>query len=376
MTPPREMRTEGPVRLALVGGFLGAGKTTALEALARELTRRGKRVGIVTNDQAAGLVDTQTLGRLQLPIAEVAGGCFCCRFEDLLDSAQRVLDRAPVDVLLCEPVGSCTDMAATVLEPLRRFYGGVLRLAPFTVLVDPARSEEMASLPASVAYIFEKQLEEADVLAVSKSDLLAEEEARRLATELGARHGKAAFALSGWSGDGIAHWADLLLDEGESPIRALQSIDYDLYAEGEAELGWLNAAAEVTAVPSLDAGQFARDVLNRIQTVCAAERAAIAHVKASIADGSDVLLARANLTQTEGTPVVAAGDADSLYTSRATLTLNARVGIDPGILGGIVIEAVQGAAAEAGATARITSLQSFRPGYPRPPYRFAGPAVL
>jgi G3E family GTPase len=40
---------------ACVGGFLGAGKTTALVAAARELIRRGLRVGIITNDQGGSL---------------------------------------------------------------------------------------------------------------------------------------------------------------------------------------------------------------------------------------------------------------------------------------------------------------------------------
>ena len=49
-------------RLIMTGGFLGAGKTTLLLRLGEWLTSRGLRVGLVTNDQAGGLVDT-SLGR-------------------------------------------------------------------------------------------------------------------------------------------------------------------------------------------------------------------------------------------------------------------------------------------------------------------------
>ena len=48
-------------RLILVGGFLGAGKTTLLAQAAERLARQGKRVGLVANDQAADLVDTELL---------------------------------------------------------------------------------------------------------------------------------------------------------------------------------------------------------------------------------------------------------------------------------------------------------------------------
>ena len=46
------------LRFVLIGGFLGAGKTTALARLARHYRQRGQRVGLITNDQAQNLVDT------------------------------------------------------------------------------------------------------------------------------------------------------------------------------------------------------------------------------------------------------------------------------------------------------------------------------
>ena len=65
------------VRMILVGGFLGAGKTTLLVRAARRLVEQGKRVGLITNDQAANLVDTGILRQDGLDVGEVAGGCFC-----------------------------------------------------------------------------------------------------------------------------------------------------------------------------------------------------------------------------------------------------------------------------------------------------------
>jgi G3E family GTPase len=49
------------MRFLMVGGFLGAGKTTTLGRLASSYIEKGLRVGIVTNDQATDLVDTHTL---------------------------------------------------------------------------------------------------------------------------------------------------------------------------------------------------------------------------------------------------------------------------------------------------------------------------
>src|SRR3989304_5595626 len=131
------------VRLIFVGGFLGAGKTTLLARAARRLVVQGKRVGLITNDQAANLVDTRILQQGGFGVAEVAGGCFCCRFNDFVAASDRLLNELRPDVLFAAPVGSCTDISATVLQPLKELYAGWLRLAPFTVLTDPARLMEV-----------------------------------------------------------------------------------------------------------------------------------------------------------------------------------------------------------------------------------------
>ncbi len=89
---PKDLKSQKPVRVILTGGFLGAGKTTALGAIARRLLQKGLTVGLVTNDQAANLVDTAIVKELGVPVAEVAGGCFCCRFSDLVDATEQILE--------------------------------------------------------------------------------------------------------------------------------------------------------------------------------------------------------------------------------------------------------------------------------------------
>ena len=63
-------------RLILVAGFLGAGKTTLLWEAARRIMDDGKRVGLITNDQAPDLVDTAILSRNEVQVKEVSGSCF------------------------------------------------------------------------------------------------------------------------------------------------------------------------------------------------------------------------------------------------------------------------------------------------------------
>src|SRR5438067_7308986 len=164
------------VRFVMIGGFLGAGKTTTLARLARHYAARGQRVGLVTNDQAQDLVDTNSLRAQGFAVEEVAGACFCCRFNDLVHQIGQLQANERPEVILAEPVGSCTDLVATVVQPLRDLYGDRFQVAPYPVLLKPShglrilRNEASAGFSPKAAYIFHKQLEEADAILVNRID--------------------------------------------------------------------------------------------------------------------------------------------------------------------------------------------------------------
>ena len=237
----------------MVGGFLGAGKTTALLRLAEHLTAQGRRVGLITNDQSQGLVDTSIVNASGYPVEEITGGCFCCRFTSLTDAADRLTRDARPDVFLAEPVGSCTDLRATVQYPLRRLYGDDYRVAPLSVLVDPTRAARILGLEAGrsfspkVLYVYEKQLEEADLIVINKSDLLNGSRREALEGALSARFPNAEIVtVSARSGANLPDWFARL--SGEGTLRPAMDINYDTYAEGEALLGWLNATCRLSAM--------------------------------------------------------------------------------------------------------------------------------
>src|SRR6476659_9342995 len=192
-------------RLIFVGGFLGAGKTTLLLRAAGMLAEQGHRVGVVMNDQSSNLVDTALAGEQALPRVEVAGGCFCCRFPDLLASIRELQATAAPDIILAEPVGSCTDLAATVLRPLQAYHPDQYQLAPLTILLDPLREAE--GFPTVVDYLYQKQLAEANLIVLSKRDLLDPAAAHAHIERLLARHPHAeVLSLSAKTGAGLESW--------------------------------------------------------------------------------------------------------------------------------------------------------------------------
>jgi Ni2+-binding GTPase involved in maturation of urease and hydrogenase len=291
-------------RLLVVGGFLGAGKTTALVRLAKSFHDEGLRVGLITNDQAAGLVDTGTIRIQGFRVEEVAGACFCCKFDDLAAAAERIRIEESPDVLLGEPVGSCTDLAATVVAPFQKLHGERFSVAPYSVLVDPARAIQIVAERSSggfspqVAYVFQKQLEEADVIGLNKVDALAPSERDLLLGALAQAFPCAqVVAVSGLTGEGFGRWRELLAD-GQPAGRNVVEVDYDLYAAGEAELGWLNLATSIAAATRFDGDAFVRDLTREIAGDLRAKQVEIAHLKVLL--GGEGAAAVANATDSRG----------------------------------------------------------------------------
>jgi Ni2+-binding GTPase involved in maturation of urease and hydrogenase len=361
------------LRFVMVGGFLGAGKTTTLGRLARFYPGRGQKVGLVTNDQAQDLVDTASLRSQGFPVEEVPGACFCCRFDDLVSRVGRLEGNERPDVILAEPVGSCTDLVATVVRPLEDLYGNRFEVAPYPVLFKPShglrilRGESGGGFSPKAAYIFKKQLEEADAIVVNRIDELSAQALEELnALVAGAFPGTPVLRMSAKTGQGFEALAALLDQEGNFGRKVLD-IDYDTYAEGEAELGWLNSAVRVSAPAPFALDDLLLGVVNRLRSALAALWAEVAHLKViGLADGS---FGVANLVSS------ASGTELSLPSHSAVaeveLIVNARVATDPVVLEGEVRRAVGEACEARGARGEVRTLQSFRPGRPTPTHRYA-----
>ncbi len=350
-------------RIAIVGGFLGSGKTTLILAAARRLAERGYRVGLVTNDQGEDLVDTALAGDAKIPVAEVAGGCFCCRFPDLLAGLQRLQEVAAPDIILAEPVGSCTDLIATVLRPLVQFYGEQYALAPLTVLLDSSRS--MADFPDDIRYLHEQQVAEAEILLHSKSDL-----AGKTGTRIGRSSADAieppVLPVSAVSGEGVDEWLDVILGQSSRNPEALL-IDYERYAHAEAALGWLNAKGQVRADTPYSARKWTSHLLATLESLCAEQHASIAHIKVLVT--TPVAKLKASLTQAGSL----SWDLDdkTADTPSHEFVLNVRVNATPGQLEQMALQAIESAKPDPSARYYIEHFECFSPLPPRPTHRLA-----
>ncbi len=364
------------IRFVLIGGFLGAGKTTLIGELARRYIAAGKRVGIITNDQAADLVDTYNLRSQGFDVGEVAGACFCCSFDDLVATADRLSESAAPDVLLAEPVGSCTDLVATVVLPLQQRLGDRFELAPFGVLLKPSHGRRilcsggdhpLSGFSPQAEYIFRKQLEESDYLMIGRCDQLSAAEIQSLKESLSVvAEGVPVIAVSPKTGLGV----DEAMGYIESPMiagRRLLEIDYDIYAAGEAELGWVNLTANFNTQAAIDLDDFASELAGAIAgDVIEKHDGAIAHLKVSVLGGDAQSVANVVSNQSAVDVGLSSG---RCVAGSIQVIVNARVAIDPDVLRQDCEANVQRLIGSHGGAITSTSAHALRPGRPTPTHR-------
>lgn len=362
-------------RYIMIGGFLGAGKTTSVAKLAQRLDASGLRVGLITNDQGSELVDTAMLRSRGFATEEIPGGCFCCRFNSLVEAAEKLTAATHPDVFIAEPVGSCTDLVATVTYPLRRMYGEQFTIAPLSVLVDPIRAMRVFGLSEGgrfsekVRYIYRKQLEEADLIVVNKRELLDDAQFARLRAKLNEEFPKAEIlAVSARNGEGLDDWFTRIASTVQQARMAME-VDYEIYADGEALLGWLNCTVQMTSTGEFDGNAVLRALARRMQELLSAEGAEIAHLKMTLSPDEGLGdIAVVNLVRNDFVPELSYELPGPIHSGQ--LIINCRGEAAPETLLEAVRRALTGLETDfPGLRLQLEHSEHFRPGKPQPTHR-------
>lgn len=359
------------IRFLMIGGFLGAGKTTTIGKLAQHYVDQGLNVGLVTNDQAYDLVDTHTLRSQGFDVGEVPGACFCCKFDDLIDTVSGLSDKKIPDVVIAEPVGSCTDLVATVIQPMRELFGDRFEMGPLVVLLKPEHGKKILGskkgrgFSPKAEYIFLKQLEEADSIAVNKIDKLSDQDQQMLLDAVQERfEGVNAFGFSARDGIGFEQLVNAA-NAVPTARNSMMDVDYQTYAEGEAELGWLNCQVKAESEEKFELDSVVLELVNGIGTRLAEAQCEVAHLKVLGQTLNDTAVA--NLVGSSADSELSL--ASEIKTLNADLLVNARVAASPEQLEAIVYQVSKELAEKATVQLTVGNMQSFRPGKPEPTHR-------
>ena len=167
------------IPVTLIGGYLGAGKTTLVNHLLRNAS--GRRIAVLVNEFGDLPIDRDLIETRDDDLITIAGGCICCSFgSDLVAALMALKSRAAaIDHIVIETSGVALPGAvvqATALLP-NVAIDGVIVLADAETVEARARDRYMGDTIL-------RQLAEADLILLNKTDLVAVDKATSLASWL------------------------------------------------------------------------------------------------------------------------------------------------------------------------------------------------
>jgi G3E family GTPase len=164
-------RGDVPVPLTIVGGFLGAGKTSLVNHLLAGAG--GRRLAVLVNDFGEINIDAKLIAYQSDRVFSLTNGCICCDFGDnIYQTVFRMLDvDPPLDGMVIETSGVADPAKLAILGRVGKF----LRLNATVIVVDAAHIGSHARDPYLADTIL-RQIAAADLLVINKCDLGTAEE--------------------------------------------------------------------------------------------------------------------------------------------------------------------------------------------------------
>ena len=328
------------MKLHIVGGFLGSGKTTAIINAAKVWSTQGKKVGVITNDHNKYLISSPFVNANYSLADEVINGCFSSDLDNLSDKIVRLHTNTQIDTIFAECVGSCTDIVSTTVKPLMIFNQNSFESITLSTFIDARlllvylRGDKFP-FNDNINYIFGKQIEESDLLIVNKIDRVPREDLLELKWFVDRKMSdKNIICQNSQDPNNIIYWLKTL-DRLPMQNRASLEIDYRLYGQGEVDLIWVNKEIDFSSIIA-DAYELAIRFVENVVTEIRLQQIPIGHLQFLLVNGAHIQ--KISFTAVYDEDWKAALSAVS--TNQVTLILNARIETTQDVIRAIIKNAL------------------------------------
>ncbi|MDK2825948.1 MAG: hypothetical protein PWQ44_1125 [Methanolobus sp.] len=159
------------MKVIIIGGFLGSGKTTTLRNLGKHLIDKGHKIAIIVNEVGEVGVDGETISSSGLVTKELTSGCICCSLKVSMEfTLDTLIEDYNPDVVIIEPTGIAFPLQ--IKEHIELMDLGELSFAPVVTIIDASRfGAEWKQIPKFI----ENQIKESEIVCINKIDLVDRE---------------------------------------------------------------------------------------------------------------------------------------------------------------------------------------------------------
>ena len=282
------------IRFMVVSGFLGAGKTTTMIALAEHMNKTFGETAIIANDLGANLVDTNLTQTSGCTVAEIASGCICYQMDNTVDQIRRLRDKDGAVFVMSDIPGCGVGALDHVYHRLATDNADEFTLSPFTVVVDPERLRMIMperadiNLPEELVYLLKLQLEEADLVVLNKADLLAPEDVERYVDFLHAACPDIpVMVISALERTGIEELAEFIATH-ETALKNFSVRNNQEFADAEAKLTWYNRRLHLKTNDGgkIDCNAVVDDLIESIRMGLIEKKRNVPHLKTFATSGN------------------------------------------------------------------------------------------
>ncbi len=353
----------------VVSGFLGAGKTTAMIAFARNINARGLgSAAILANDLGAGnIVDAEFTAAAGITSLPISGGCICYQHENLVGKLHQ-LEATGADVIFSDVPGCGIGAMDHVYLELEDKEKDEFDLLPFACLVDPERLRmvmpEQADihLPEEMKFLLDAQMAEADIIVLNKIDTISQAEITGITDFIKSIYpAKPVMAMSAMRGTGVTEVVDYILANRSQAIHREIGYGSDTFIAAEEKMSWFNTRVwlQQREDKNLDFNEVIADIFEGIRGGLKKHDSNVPHLKMFAADSDEELtdFFKASLIGIDY-DVIYDRKLDRKY-SALSLIINARCAADPVVMADIVDEAVDSVSVKYDMKVRTFFLETF-----------------
>jgi len=215
----------------------------------------------------------------------------------------------------------------------------------------------------AVRYIYKKQLEEADIIVINKTDLVTEDELSYVKGIVEDTYNKKIIYMNAYNKTDVRNWLQILDELNVPTHRSSLELDYDIYGSGEAALAWVDQKLSLHTQKTIavkTAFILSENIYERIRNA----GLTIGHLKFLLSDEHWHTKISFTANGIKEYPVI-----EFHLSNHLDILINARVQTSPQILKQIVSVAIEETITQTGCRIMSHHLSAFQPGYPKPLHR-------